>query len=50
MEDNDKPIYFDKDFDTTNYDLVNDKYKKQRDELSGEEFILYLKVISVQHC
>ena len=42
MEDNDKPIYFDKDFDTTNYDLVNDKYKKQRDELSGEEFILYL--------
>ena len=42
MEDNDKPIYFDKEFDTTNYDLVNNKYKKQRDELSNEEFILYL--------
>lgn len=42
MEDNDKSIYFDKEFDTTNYDIVRDKYKKQRDELSSEEFILYL--------
>lgn len=42
MEDNNKPIYFDKAFDTTNYNIVADKYKKERDELSSEEFILYL--------
>ena len=42
MEDNDKQVYFDKEFDTTNYDIVNEKYKKQRDELTSEEFILYL--------
>lgn len=42
MEDNDKPIYFDKEFDTTNYELINDKYKKQRDDLSSEELIIFL--------
>ena len=42
MEDNDKAIYFDKEFDTTNYELINEKYKKQRDELSSEDFMLYL--------
>ena len=42
MEDNDKPIYYDKEFDTTNYEIVNDKYKKQRDMLSNEDFIIYL--------
>ena len=42
LEDNEKPIYFDREFDTTNYDIVNEKYKKQRNDLSSEEFLLYL--------
>ena len=42
MEDNEKPIYFDKEFDTTNYDIIEEKYKKQRDQLSSEEFIIFL--------
>ena len=42
LEDNDKTIYFDKEFDTTNYALIGEKYKKQRDELTSEEFIIYL--------
>ena len=40
--DNETQIYFDKDFDTTNYELVQEKYKKQRDELTIDEFILFL--------
>ena len=40
--DNDKQIYYDKDYDTTNYDIVEEKYKKQREQLDSEEFILYL--------
>ena len=42
LEDNDKPIYYDKEFDTTNYDIINEKYKKERDQLSTEDFILFL--------
>jgi len=42
MEDNEKTIYFDKEFDTTNYDIIEEKYKKQRDQLSSEDFIIYL--------
>ena len=42
MEDNEKPIYFDKEFDTTNYEIVNEKYKKQRNDLSSDEFLIYL--------
>ena len=42
MEDNDKAIYFDKEFDTTNYDIIEEKYKKQRDQLTNEEFQLFL--------
>ena len=42
LEDNDKVIYFDKEFDTTNYDIIDEKYKKQRDQLSNEEFQLFL--------
>jgi hypothetical protein len=41
-EDNEKLVFFDKDFDTTNYDLIEEKYKKQRDQLSSEDFILFL--------
>lgn len=42
MNDNEKVIYFDKDFDTTNYEVVEEKYKKEKDSLSKEEFIIYL--------
>jgi hypothetical protein len=42
LEDNENPIYFDKEFDTTNYELIEEKYKKQRDQLSREDLILYL--------
>jgi hypothetical protein len=42
MEDNDKPIYFDREFDTTNYNIIEEKYKKQRDQLSNEDFQLFL--------
>jgi len=41
-EDNNKTIYFDKEYDTTNYDLIDDKYKKERDNLSNEELIDFL--------
>lgn len=42
LEDNEKPIYYDKDYDTTNYELIEDKYKRERDQLSPEDFILFL--------
>lgn len=40
--DNNASIYFDKEFDTTDYELVERKYKKERNQLSSEEFILFL--------
>jgi hypothetical protein len=42
IADNEKPIYYDKEFDTTNYDLIEEKYRKERDQLTSEDFILYL--------
>lgn len=42
MEDNDKAIYYDKEFDTTNYDIIDEKYKKQKDQLTNEDFQLFL--------
>uniref|UniRef100_A0A6C0IWA1 Uncharacterized protein n=1 Tax=viral metagenome TaxID=1070528 RepID=A0A6C0IWA1_9ZZZZ len=42
LEDNGKTIYFDKEYDTTNYDIVAEKYAKQRDQLASEDFLLYL--------
>ena len=42
LNDNEKNIYFDKDFDTTNYEIVEEKYKKERDSLSKEDFMFYL--------
>lgn len=41
-EDNNKPLYYDKEFDTTNYDLIEEKYSKEHKNLSTEEFILFL--------
>jgi hypothetical protein len=40
--DNEKTIYYDKEFDTTNYELISEKYKKERDELTKDELIFYL--------
>ena len=40
--DNNKPIFYDKDFDTTNYNIINDKYKRQQDQLSPDDFLLFL--------
>jgi len=40
--DNNKPIYFDKEFDITNYDLLDEKYKKEREALNQEELTLFL--------
>ena len=42
MEDSDKPIYFDREFDTTNYDVIEEKYKRERDQLSSEDFEVFL--------
>jgi hypothetical protein len=42
LSDNDKAVYYDKEFDTTNYELVEEKYKKERDNLSPEDFIVFL--------
>ena len=42
LDDNEKPIYYDKEFDTTNYEIVEEKYKKERDNLSTEDFIVFL--------
>jgi tRNA-binding EMAP/Myf-like protein len=40
--DNNKNIYYDKEYDTTNYDLLEQKYKSQRDKLQEDELILFL--------
>jgi len=42
LTDNGQTIYFDKDYDTTNYDIIDVDYKKERDSLSAEEMVLYL--------
>ncbi len=42
LNDNNKQIYYDKDYDTTNYELINEKYKKQREQLDTEDFIIFL--------
>ena len=41
-QDNDKEIYFDKKYDTTNYNLL-DEYEKDLLKMSSEEFIIHLK-------
>lgn len=40
--DNNKVIYFDKEFDKTNYDLVDEKYGKERDTLNSDELLIFL--------
>ena len=40
--DNNQIIYFDNDFDNTNYDLIDVTYKRERDTLSPEEMVIFL--------
>lgn len=42
LGDNDKTIYFDKMYDTTNYDIVSEKYNRERDTLPPDDFIVFL--------
>ena len=46
--DNDKTIYFDKMYDMTNYDIVSEKYNRERDTLSPDEFIIFLTDVFVK--
>ena len=41
-DDNDQIIYFDREFDTTNYDMINEQFKKERDTLTPDELELYI--------
>ena len=41
LEDNDKDIYFDKNYDTTIYDIIDD-YSEQKKSMSAEEFKIFL--------
>ena len=40
--DNDKIIYFDREYDTTDYEMINEQFKKERDTLSAEELEIYI--------
>ena len=42
LTDNGQTIYFDKDYDNTNYDIIDVDYKKERDSLSADEMVIYL--------
>ena len=42
LTDNGQTIYFDKDFDNTNYDIIDVDFKKERDSLTAEEMVVYL--------
>jgi hypothetical protein len=41
-EDNNQTIYFDKEYDTTDYDILTNKYKKESSSLQSDELLLYL--------
>jgi hypothetical protein len=40
--DNNNIIFFDKEYDTTNYDMINEEFKKERDTLTPEELEIYI--------
>jgi hypothetical protein len=40
--DNNKIIYFDKQYDNTNYEIVEQTYKKERETLLADEFLIFL--------
>jgi len=42
LEDNDEIIYFDREYDTTDYDMINQQFKRERDTLSPDELEIYI--------
>ena len=42
QDDNNKTIFFDKEYDSTDYDIIDVQYQRERDTLSAEELELYL--------
>jgi hypothetical protein len=42
IADNDIDIYFDKEYDNTNYDIIEENFKKEQSSMTKEEFRLYL--------
>ena len=42
LADNGRVIYFDRDYDTTNYDIIEEKFKKEKNTLSPDELELYI--------
>jgi hypothetical protein len=42
MSDNGKVIYFDRDYDTTDYEIIDKKFKEERAHLDDEELQLYI--------
>lgn len=40
--DNDRIIYFDREYDTTDYAMINEQFKKERDTLTPEELQIYI--------
>lgn len=41
-DNNKAAIFFDKEYDTTDYDIIDVQYQRERDTLSSDEMILYL--------
>jgi len=42
LKDNNEVIYFDKEYDTTNYEMLDKDFKKERESLTSEELELYI--------
>ena len=42
LADNNRVIYFDRDYDTTNYDILEQKFKREKNSLSPDELELYI--------
>ena len=40
--DNNNLIFFDREYDTTDYDMINEQFKKERDALTSEELEIYI--------
>ena len=42
IEDNYENVYFDKEYDDTNYDIIEEKFKSEQSSMTKEEFRLFL--------
>jgi hypothetical protein len=40
--DNNNLIFFDREYDTTDYDMINEQFKKERESLTAEELEIYI--------